>query len=383
MGIHTKILFRDDDDLSTRMVQSALEGKGYRVACISDTRDDEAGLDFGPDLVVLNADVAVRHDPCLIEKMAARRAIVPVVLGRSGNPADMLAVQDRAGALNVPILGTTERPYGDQALVHFLEGLDRRRMPAGSGDEHHIRTLIASNRLIPNLSVDFQGKYELARGSLAGYEALARLATRRSMNPEAIFSDSMDFGVEVDATAEVLDQVARLAVILSHSRHPKPVSFNCSASVIVHGNFCAMVEAALAKHRLDPRYLMVEITEEARIAENEGLVATCECLRDLGVSISIDDFGSGLANLDRVAKIPFSEIKIDKTAFWAACEDRLPMAFISSIIDFCKKRKKAVVIEGIETEAHLAQALSLGADYGQGYYWGRPTAPQIFAPHWP
>lgn len=383
MRDNVRILFRDEDDLSLRNVQTSLEQRGIAVACVADERDEDAGLIFGPDLVVVNPKLLMKAGPNIFDRIGKLKHPPAVIIGRDINTDGHLSAIAQAKDRQLDVLGTLDRPYNPGALARHVETLDSVRTIPCLGDLEHVQHLISHGRLFPNLSIDFQTKHSLKTGAVVGYEALARLATRRALNPELIFSAGMDFSIEVEATAVVVDAAARLAAILGHNGQHKQVSFNCSASVIVHGNFCEMVQDAVGRHRIKAENLMVEITEEARIGDADGLIQACQALHECGIAISIDDFGSGMANLDRVAGIPFEELKIDKTVFWACCEGRLPVSVIEGILDFCRKNRRKSVIEGIETEAHLAQAKLMKADYGQGYYWGRAVPPQIFAPTWP
>ncbi|QLC23951.1 EAL domain-containing protein [Parasphingopyxis algicola] len=146
--------------------------------------------------------------------------------------------------------------------------------------------------------------------------------------------------------------------------------------------FIDTLRETLARHAVLPKRIIIEITEDARLADFEGVLANIPKLETIGVGISIDDFGADMANFDRVSHIPFTELKVDKSIFWACAEQRLPMSMLTGILEFCRARRTKSVVEGIETPAHLAFAKLAGADYGQGLYWGRSMPPQFILPTW-
>ncbi len=99
-------------------------------------------------------------------------------------------------------------------------------------------------------------------------------------------------------------------------------------------------------------------------------------LRDRGVGVSIDDFGTGNASLAYLARLPANEIKIDKAFITKLCEDRRGEAIASSTIDLARHLGLHVVAEGIETQAVLEHLVELGCDAGQGYLISRPLSAQ-------
>ncbi|AMO72930.1 EAL domain-containing protein [Sphingorhabdus sp. M41] len=161
-----------------------------------------------------------------------------------------------------------------------------------------------------------------------------------------------------------------------------PVSFNCSAILLTQSEFVDALFARLQKSRNLRGLVIMEITEENRVANIKVVAEICQMLGRYGLTVSIDDYGTGHSNLDRIAEIPFAELKLDKEIFWAFCNDRVPITVLGSIIDFCHMRGAKTVVEGIETSLHLEKARLLGADQGQGFYWGRAMPPQYLVKHW-
>ncbi len=280
------------------------------------------------------------------------------------------------------VLGTTARPYAVSALKELVSRYSLRKVENGGGDDAFVAELIRSERLIPNLAVEFQSKHRLDTNAVVGFEALTRLAPRRAISPEMIFSQLVDLEVESAATRVVIDRACRFAAALRDAGRPHSVAINCSAAVMTRGDFRRDLCETVKRYRLASRRITVEITENSRFADFDRLQDEIRRLEAFGTGIAIDDFGTGMANLDRVGRLPLTELKIDKNIFWAFTEGRFPMAILNGILEYCRNNGIESVIEGIETKHHLDQAKSLGADYGQGFYWGRAVPPQFLLPTW-
>jgi EAL domain-containing protein (putative c-di-GMP-specific phosphodiesterase class I) len=130
----------------------------------------------------------------------------------------------------------------------------------------------------------------------------------------------------------------------------------------------------LARHGLDPARLTLELTETAALAGDGSDMEPLLALRDLGVRLSIDDYGTGLSTLDYLKKVPASEIKIDQSFIKAMCDHRSDLVMVQSTIALAHSLNRTVVAEGVETQQLLDLLRSLGCDTAQGFLIGRPTS---------
>ena len=150
------------------------------------------------------------------------------------------------------------------------------------------------------------------------------------------------------------------------------LSLNLSARNLLDPELPAQVERLLAEHHVPADQLTVEVTESATLADPERAVRVLSALRASGVTVSIDDFGTGNASIEYLARLPANEIKIDKSFITDICEDTRAEAIVRSTIDLARHLELNVVAEGIETEAVLDRLAALGCDTGQGYVISRP-----------
>ena len=130
---------------------------------------------------------------------------------------------------------------------------------------------------------------------------------------------------------------------------------------------------ALRGHGVDPKRIVIELTESGVIQGSDGALVTMQRLRDLGVGLTIDDFGTGYSSLSRLAEFPIESLKIPKPFVDKLLGEDADEAFVDAILRLGDSLGLAAVAEGIE---HLAQAERLrqmGCRFGQGYLFGRPA----------
>ena len=123
------------------------------------------------------------------------------------------------------------------------------------------------------------------------------------------------------------------------------------------------------------------MTETAALAGDGSDLAPLLKLRDLGVRLSIDDYGTGLSTLDYLKKVPAGEIKIDQSFIKAMHDNRSDLVMVQSTIALAHSLGRSVVAEGVETKESLAILKSLKCDVAQGFLIGRPTSQQGLTRH--
>lgn len=125
--------------------------------------------------------------------------------------------------------------------------------------------------------------------------------------------------------------------------------------------------------------LTIEVTESDIMRDLERCISVLECLRDLGVRIGIDDFGTGHSSLLQLKRMPLHELKVDRSFVSGLLTDSRDDAIVESTIAMAHQVGLEVVAEGVETEAILERLQSLGCEYAQGYGISRPQAPDALA----
>lgn len=374
-----RILFVEEDDLLCRLVTYELESHGHSVVSITRMRDSRAALAFRPHIVVIDLGMAWLDDYRLIRELGRSPVDTALILARDTDLCSLRAARDAAAQAGVEILGVIDKPYMTHALLPVIARYKGAVDGADGADMRFLRQLIADDRLLDNLAVEFQPKQCLKTNRVVGYEALSRVRNRRALNPELLFSANVELALQYRATDIVVETALAFWRALDREGRAVPVSINCSAAMLSDMAFVeqSLIEA-VRKGGVPMREVTVELTENGPPVDADALKAGVGRLVARGIRISIDDFGRGAANFDRITSLPFHELKLDKQVFWACAESDLPPLALRDLIAHCEANGTIAVIEGIETARHRALAKLMGAHQGQGFYWGRAMPPQFY-----
>jgi EAL domain-containing protein (putative c-di-GMP-specific phosphodiesterase class I) len=223
--------------------------------------------------------------------------------------------------------------------------------------------------------VAYQPKLELSTRAIIGAEALARW-THPEKGPIAA-SEFVAAAEQNNRIGKLTDFVLEQAVAAAAQINKRGVLFdiavNLSARLLTDKGFTLRLSALLARHRLPAQRLTLELTETAALTGGEGLDMIAR-LRDLGINIAIDDYGTGLSTLDYLKKIPANEIKIDQSFVKGIVDNRSDRLMVQSTIGLAHSLGRKVVAEGVEHREVLDVLVEMGCDIAQGFAIGRPMS---------
>lgn len=151
-----------------------------------------------------------------------------------------------------------------------------------------------------------------------------------------------------------------------------PISVNISGRHFEHVEFLNVVKNSLELSGLEPKYLKIEITESVLIKKLEFVSNVIIKLKNLGVDVSIDDFGKGYSSINQLMSLPIKEVKIDKDFISGINENYKKQKVVKLIVELAHSLKISVVAEGIENEEEEAYLREIGCDELQGYLFSRP-----------
>lgn len=222
------------------------------------------------------------------------------------------------------------------------------------------------------VDVHFQPIVNIADGSPAGFEALARWndPDLGFVSPSLFVPLAEERGF-IDALSETLLRKAAEAA-LSWPRELF-LSFNLSSAQLMDPGTSRNILSILSRVGLDPRRLELEITETAVMSSADTAQRIITDFRQAGVGISLDDFGTGQSSLGRLRDFTFDKVKIDRAFVSRITSDRASEHIVKAIIAMCDGLELSVVAEGIEQKAEADMLAALGCGMGQGYYYGKPV----------
>jgi diguanylate cyclase (GGDEF)-like protein/PAS domain S-box-containing protein len=157
-----------------------------------------------------------------------------------------------------------------------------------------------------------------------------------------------------------------------------PCSLNLSVRHLQQPDLVATVRAALEEYGIEPRRLVLEITESAVMENGSGTVETLKALKALGVRLALDDFGTGYSSLAHLHRFPLDVLKIDRSFTAALDADHHGASIAGAIVSLAQALDLETVAEGIEDADQHAQLAALGCTYGQGFLFSRPLPPEAF-----
>ena len=224
--------------------------------------------------------------------------------------------------------------------------------------------------------VAYQPKLDIASRRVIGAEALARW-THPEKGPIAA-SEFVAAAEQHNRIGKLTDFVLEKAVAAAaqiNKRGPAfTIAVNLSARLLTDKAFTLRLSALLARHGLPPSRLILELTETAALADSGEALDMINRLRDLGVEIAIDDYGTGQSTLDYLKRIPASEIKIDQSFVKGIVDNRSDRLMVQSTIGLVHSLGRKVVAEGVENRDILDVLIELECDIAQGFAVGRPMS---------
>lgn len=224
------------------------------------------------------------------------------------------------------------------------------------------------------LFLHFQPKLGISTGEVIGVEALVRWdhPTRGTVYPDDFVPLAEHTGLMAPLTRFVLIAALTQAKSWSDQGFPLQVAVNLSARSLLDEHLPRQVAELLAAHEVPARLLKLEVTESAIMADPARASRLLRRLADLGVEISIDDFGVGYTSLGQLKNLPITELKIDKSFVMTMNQDTSDALIVQSVIDLGHNLGLTIVAEGVENAAVLEQLSAYGCDDAQGYHFCRP-----------
>ncbi|HEY0889941.1 MAG TPA: EAL domain-containing protein [Nocardioides sp.] len=227
------------------------------------------------------------------------------------------------------------------------------------------------------IDVVYQPIYRVRDERLVGFEALVRW---RQRHPAVGHANSNTFISTAERTGAIahIDEYVLGKAIAEASDWPNRtqavyVSVNLSATTLTSPQLVAKIDRMLGDARLPPHLLQVEITESALIDDLPDAVRQISALRALGVTVAIDDFGSGRASLNYLQSLPVDVVKLDRSIVAAATSDDRSRRLLDGVSHMCELLDLQIIAEGVERADQFARLKEIGIPMAQGFFLGRPA----------
>lgn len=228
---------------------------------------------------------------------------------------------------------------------------------------------------VRNFEMYFQPQYNASNGRLRGVEALLRWHDENGklIRPDVFIPVAEKNGTIVAIGRWIIDECLRChAKWKEKYGYSMIMSINISAIQYKRKDFVNMIMNAVQKYKIDPGEVELEITESVLIEDLDEVKEKLQTLREYGIRISLDDFGTGFSSLSYLKGLPIDTLKIDKSFVDNIEGDDSSRVIVDSIVGLVNKLGYETVAEGVETEGQFTYLKNIGCDMIQGFLLGKP-----------
>lgn len=373
----------DPDDLTALNSRFGYES-GDRVLrrigdALSETRNGTfaVGRVSGGEL----ATAAVLADPSEVPSLAAR-----VMLSAKDRLARDLPVTLTCGVATASVGDASGESLTRDATmatrwakVHRRGGIATAAEAVMSSDiEVDLRDGIADGELVAH----YQPVISIGDGRIVGAEALVRWDRpgQGLVPPGDFIGVAEETGLITDIWRWMVSESLGRLTGWQESAGPRmSVSLNLSVRQFSDPSTVDDFLACVEERSVDPRDVVVEITETAAVSDPDRMHEVLSAFRLLNVRIALDDFGTGYSTLAELERTPFDALKIDRSFISRLSSDRRQQSIVAGMVRLAHGLGMVVVAEGVETDDQLRRLTDLGVDLAQGYYLGRPMPAEEFS----
>ena len=282
--------------------------------------------------------------------------------------------------------GTLVKRAGSAKDYAKKQGRDRYQFYSSEMEAHSraILKMISDLRIAleqKQFELHYQPKIDLNSGKIMGMECLIRWIHPEHgfVSPEDFIPVAEETGLIVPIGCWVLSEACHRASEWNAAGYDDlKVSVNVSASQFVDPEFKATIVATLQSSGLDPRNLVLEITESMLMGDVDKLAVLLHDIKNLGVSFSLDDFGTGFSSLSYLKKFPIDELKIDRSFLLEVPDNNDDNSIVRAIIAMAHSLGQKVVAEGVEEVEQLEFLRQHECDVIQGFYFSKPLKQSDF-----
>lgn len=353
--------------LGARNVRSAADGRAA-MALLQASRP-------GPDIIITDMDMPGMDGMEFLRHVGQAGRPVSVIVASAADDAVLASVESMARAYGVHVIGVLGKPVTLEAMERVLRGHQAAAArPAAVPRPCRVHAVdeIAHGLREGQFEPFFQPKLELATGRLRGVEALARWRRPgEGIIAPAAFLPALEAepALMEALTWQMLARSTAACAAWRKAGLQTCVSVNISAGGLADVTFVARLAAMVRNHGLKPAHLMLEVTESAAVRTDCGAaMENVARLRMRGFGLACDDFGTGYATVEQLARLPFTELKIDQGFVRNARDRAAARIILRSTLEMARHLGLVSVGEGVQTQQEWDLLLELGCELAQGYF---------------
>jgi EAL domain-containing protein (putative c-di-GMP-specific phosphodiesterase class I)/ActR/RegA family two-component response regulator len=365
-----RLLVVDDEPAFGQIVKRVAQGCGYEVV-VTETADAfiSAARLWHPTVIMLDLKIPGSDGVELLRSLAADKCSAHILLSSGADAKVLESAMQLGRERGLRMSETLQKPIRAESLRERLTGFRRVPKLQLSAD---LSRAIATDQLF----LEYQPKFDCRLSRVTGVEALVRWRhpLHGIIPPDQFIGLAEENGLIERLTDWVVSTAAQQAARWRTERGLMlNVAVNVSARDVEHLDFPDRLERRCLAAGLDPEFMTIELTETCAMREAMQMMDVLTRLRLKGFKLSIDDFATGYSSLVQLQKMPFSELKIDKSFVMQMTANRGCRVIVEILVDLARKLGLSSVAEGVEDQAALDSLVEIGCDMVQGYYVSRPV----------
>ena len=371
-----RVLIVDDEAIQRLILARCVEMLGWKA----DTAEnlDEAVSKFSArahDVVVIDLCLGEQDGLHLLRHLRRDHADPSIIFVSGVDDRIRGAAFRVARDLGLRVAGTLAKPIDPYSLHALLLSNPARirndsRLVTGSPGADELDQALRDNEI----HAEYQPKTDLITGEIVGVEALARWhsPTRGNVPPDQFVPVAEQSDLINRLTYRIMEDAIAACRTWREVRPDCSVAVNISPHVLPDPRLLSTIDKILAQYRMPPGALIAEVTESTMISNLPVATEVLTRMSIRGVRVSMDDFGTGYSSLLSLLRMPFTELKIDRSFVSVCRTDPEAWKIVRATVSLARELGMRVVAEGIETEDLSDRLRDAGCDMGQGWFFGRP-----------
>jgi EAL domain-containing protein (putative c-di-GMP-specific phosphodiesterase class I)/AmiR/NasT family two-component response regulator len=371
-----RVLIVDTDPIERTIFARCVEMLGWTANMATDLDDATAKLTARPHDVVI-IDLRQNQQDCtrLLRQLRRDHADPAVIFVAGAGGRTQVVAPRLARELGLRIAGILARPIDPYRLHALLLSQPPRSRGARKLALHYPSAQDLEQALAAEeIHTEYQPKTDLVTGEIVGVEALARWhsPTLGTIPPDQFVAVAEQSDLISRLTARVLRDAIAACRRWRRVRPDCSVAVNISPFILSDPGLLPMVDSILDQNGMPPDSLIAEITESTLLANLPVATEVLTRLSIKGVRVSMDGFGTGYSSVQSLLRMPFTELKIDRSFIGVCRTDPDAWKLVRATVSLARELDMHVVAEGIESEDISDRLRDVGCDMGQGWYFGRP-----------
>jgi EAL domain-containing protein (putative c-di-GMP-specific phosphodiesterase class I)/AmiR/NasT family two-component response regulator len=383
-----RFLVVEDQRMQRTLLVGILEALGART--IHETADGREAMKViedaarPVDIIITDLDMPGMDGLELLRRLSGLdRRCVSVILTTAMGAKLLASAGAMSKAYGLALLGVLEKPLTPGKLAPLINLHNHSQ--AQLHDANAAGPAFALEEIVEGLkSGEFEPYYQpqmdVASGRVNGAEALARWRhPARGLIAPALFIPVLERAAQLnELTFLMLKKAAAACRAWRNSGLALKVAVNLSLVSLADTTLADRIAHVVQAEGLEPRHMVLEITETAAMTEVAPALENLARLRMRGFGLSVDDYGTGFSSLRQLTRVPFTELKIDRSFVTGCAQNSLSRAMVDSSVEMARRLEIESIAEGVETQSDWNALQAAGCVAAQGYFLAKPMEGPLF-----